>query len=33
MLISIEEPLLEEEELKHVPDVFFYLLSMETLYY
>jgi hypothetical protein len=33
VLIAIEGSLLEEKELKHVPNVFFYLLSIETLYY
>jgi hypothetical protein len=33
MFISIEGSLLEEEELKNVLDVLFYLLSIETPYY
>jgi hypothetical protein len=33
MLISIEGSPLEEEELKHILDVFFYLLSIGTPYY
>jgi hypothetical protein len=33
MVITIEGPPLEEEELKHVPDLFVYLLSIGTPYY
>jgi hypothetical protein len=33
VLIIIEESLLEEEELKRVLNIFFYLLSIGTSYY